>query len=176
LHRTLPAAQRRRPRLFSSYGNSRRCLLEHTPSSLRNIPNAARTIPNRSSKISHNHNYNQTNPKNQPKTQTQPKTQPGKNKCTQKTHNNNQTRNRTKNQNTTKQLAPQQPATPTQNKKNKKSEQNALEAYAQITRTKMIELTAKLSLEAAEISQSTSRDMANSIVLATARYHATPKL
>ena len=54
-------------------------------------------------------------------------------------------------------------------KLNKKGEQNALEAYAQITRTKIIELTAKLSLEAAEISQSTSLGMADSIVLATAR-------
>ena len=53
--------------------------------------------------------------------------------------------------------------------KNTKGEQNALEAYAQITRTKIIELTAKLSLEAAEISQSTSLGMADSIVLATAR-------
>ena len=53
--------------------------------------------------------------------------------------------------------------------KNKKGEQNALEAYAQITRTKIIELTAKISLEAAEISQSTTLSMANSIVLATAR-------
>ncbi len=55
--------------------------------------------------------------------------------------------------------------------KNKKGEQNALEAYAQITRTKIIELTAKLSLEAAEISQSTGLGMADSIVLATARSH-----
>jgi len=52
---------------------------------------------------------------------------------------------------------------------NKKGEQNALEAYAQITRTKIVDLTAKLSLEAAEISQSTSLGMADSIVLATAR-------
>jgi predicted nucleic acid-binding protein len=55
--------------------------------------------------------------------------------------------------------------------KNKKGEQNALEAYAQITRTKIIELTAKLSLEAAETNQSTGLGMADSIVLATARAH-----
>jgi predicted nucleic acid-binding protein len=54
-------------------------------------------------------------------------------------------------------------------KLNKKGEQTALEAYAQITRTKIVDLTAKLSLEAAEISQSTSLGMADSIVLATAR-------
>lgn len=53
--------------------------------------------------------------------------------------------------------------------KNKKGEQNALEAYAQITRTIIVDLTAKLSLEAAEISQSSSLGMADSIVLATAR-------
>jgi predicted nucleic acid-binding protein len=48
-------------------------------------------------------------------------------------------------------------------------EQSALEAYSQLTRTKIIELTSKIALEAAEISLSTGLGMADSIVLATAR-------
>ncbi len=48
-------------------------------------------------------------------------------------------------------------------------EQNALEAYSQLTRTKIIELTSQIALEAAEISLSTNLGMADSIVLATAR-------
>ena len=48
-------------------------------------------------------------------------------------------------------------------------ELNALEAYSQLTRTKIIELTSQIALEAAEISLSTGLGMADSIVLATAR-------
>ena len=48
-------------------------------------------------------------------------------------------------------------------------EQSALEAYSQLTRTKIIELTSKIALEAAEISLSTGLGMADSIVLTTAR-------
>ena len=48
-------------------------------------------------------------------------------------------------------------------------EQSALEAYSQITRTKIIELTSQIALEAAEISLSSNLGMADSIVLATAK-------
>ncbi len=48
-------------------------------------------------------------------------------------------------------------------------EQSALEAYSQITRTKIVELTSQTAMEAAEISLSTKLGMADSIVLATAR-------
>ena len=48
-------------------------------------------------------------------------------------------------------------------------EQSALEAYSQITRTKIIELTSQIALEAAEISLSATLGMADSIVLATAK-------
>jgi predicted nucleic acid-binding protein len=53
--------------------------------------------------------------------------------------------------------------------KNTKGEQNALEAYAQISRTKIIELTNSLSLEAADISLTTNLGMADSIIIATAK-------
>lgn len=53
--------------------------------------------------------------------------------------------------------------------KNARSEQNALEAYAQLARTRIIDLTPKLSVEAAEVSLSTNLPMADSIILATAR-------
>ncbi|MCJ7560404.1 PIN domain-containing protein [Candidatus Bathyarchaeota archaeon] len=55
--------------------------------------------------------------------------------------------------------------------KNTKGEQNALEAYAQITRTKIIELTNSLSLEATDISLTTNLGIANSIIIATAKTH-----
>jgi predicted nucleic acid-binding protein len=50
-----------------------------------------------------------------------------------------------------------------------KDEQKALEAYAQISRTKIIELTGSLSLEAADISLTANLGMADSIILATAK-------
>jgi len=48
-------------------------------------------------------------------------------------------------------------------------EQSALEAYSQLTRTKIVELTSEIALEAAEISLAANLGMADSIVLATAR-------
>lgn len=51
-------------------------------------------------------------------------------------------------------------------------EQSAMEAYAQITRTKLVELNSQIALEAAEISLSTNLGMADSIVLATARSYS----
>jgi predicted nucleic acid-binding protein len=48
-------------------------------------------------------------------------------------------------------------------------EQKALEAYAQISRTKIIELTGPISLEAADISLTTNLGMADSIIVATAK-------
>ncbi len=48
-------------------------------------------------------------------------------------------------------------------------EQSALEAYAQITRTKIVELTSQIALEAAEISLSKSLGMADSLIVATAK-------
>jgi len=53
--------------------------------------------------------------------------------------------------------------------KSTKDEQNALEAYAQISRTKIVELTSPLSLEAADISLTTNLGMADSIIIATAK-------
>ncbi len=50
-------------------------------------------------------------------------------------------------------------------------EQSALEAYAQITRTKVIELTSQIAIEAAEISLSTSLGMADSLIVATAKIY-----
>ena len=55
--------------------------------------------------------------------------------------------------------------------KSTKGEQNALEAYAQISRTEIIELTKSLSLEAADISLTTNLGMADSIIVATAKTH-----
>ena len=48
-------------------------------------------------------------------------------------------------------------------------EQSALEAYAQIDRTKIVELTSQIALEAAEISLSSNLGMADSMIVATAR-------
>jgi predicted nucleic acid-binding protein len=53
--------------------------------------------------------------------------------------------------------------------RNVQGEQSALEAYAQITRTRIVELTSEIALEAAEISLSTNLGMADSLVVATAR-------
>jgi toxin FitB len=48
-------------------------------------------------------------------------------------------------------------------------EQSALEAYAQIARTKIVELTSQIALEAAEISLTKNLGMADAVILATAR-------
>ncbi len=48
-------------------------------------------------------------------------------------------------------------------------EQSALEASAQINRTKIIELTSQIAIEAAEISLNASLGMADSLIVATAR-------
>jgi len=48
-------------------------------------------------------------------------------------------------------------------------EQKALEAYAQISRTKIIELTGPISLEAADISLTTNLGTVDSIIVATAK-------
>jgi predicted nucleic acid-binding protein len=53
--------------------------------------------------------------------------------------------------------------------KNTKGEQKALEAYAQISRTRIIELTSPLILEAADTSLTTNLGMADSIIAATAK-------
>jgi predicted nucleic acid-binding protein len=53
--------------------------------------------------------------------------------------------------------------------KTTRDEQKALEAYAQISQTKIIELTSPLSLEAADISLSANLGMADSIIVATAK-------
>jgi len=50
-----------------------------------------------------------------------------------------------------------------------RDEQKALEAYAQISQTKIIELTGPLSLEAADISLTANLGMADSIIVATAK-------
>jgi len=50
-----------------------------------------------------------------------------------------------------------------------KGEEKALEAYAQISRTRIIELTESLSLEAADISLKIGIGMADSIIVATAK-------
>jgi len=48
-------------------------------------------------------------------------------------------------------------------------EEKALEAYAEISRTRIVELTETLSLEAADVSLRMGLGMADSIVVATAR-------
>jgi len=50
-----------------------------------------------------------------------------------------------------------------------KGEGKALEAYAQISRTKIVELTPHISLEAADISLKLGLGMADSIIVATAK-------
>ena len=55
------------------------------------------------------------------------------------------------------------------NIKTARDEQKALEAYAQISQTKIIELTGSLSLEAADISLTANLGMADSIIVATAK-------
>ena len=53
--------------------------------------------------------------------------------------------------------------------KSVKGEQKALEAYAQMSRTKIVELTSSISLDAADISIALNLGMADSIILATAK-------
>jgi predicted nucleic acid-binding protein len=48
-------------------------------------------------------------------------------------------------------------------------EEKALEAYAQISRTKIVELNESLSLEAADVSLKMNLGMADSIIVATAK-------
>lgn len=53
--------------------------------------------------------------------------------------------------------------------KSVKGEQKALEAYAQMSRTKIVELTSSLSLKAADTSITLDLGMVDSIVVATAK-------
>jgi len=48
-------------------------------------------------------------------------------------------------------------------------EEKALEAYAQMSRTKIVDLTGSLCLEAADISMNLNLGMADSIIVATAK-------
>ena len=48
-------------------------------------------------------------------------------------------------------------------------EQSALEASAQLNRTKIIELTSQIAIEAAEISLNQNLGMSDSLIVATAR-------
>jgi len=52
-----------------------------------------------------------------------------------------------------------------------RGEEKALEAYAQMSRTKIVDLTSSLSVEAADISLNLSLGMADSIIVATAKAH-----
>jgi len=57
--------------------------------------------------------------------------------------------------------------------KSVKGEEKALEAYAQMSRAKVIDLTSSISLKAADISITLDLGMADSIIVATAAaYHA----
>ena len=53
--------------------------------------------------------------------------------------------------------------------KSLKGEQNALEAFAQISRTKIVELTSAISLRAADVSITLKLGTADAIILATAQ-------
>ncbi len=53
--------------------------------------------------------------------------------------------------------------------KNLQGEQNALEAFAQISRTKIVELTSAISLRAVDISIALKLGTADAIILATAQ-------
>jgi len=55
--------------------------------------------------------------------------------------------------------------------KSVRGEEKALEAYAQMSRTKIVELTSSLSVEAADIGLNLKLGMADSIILATAKAH-----
>ena len=50
-----------------------------------------------------------------------------------------------------------------------KGEEKALEAYAQMSQTRIVDLTSSLCLEAADISMSLNLGMADSIIVATAK-------
>ncbi len=56
--------------------------------------------------------------------------------------------------------------------KSMKGKQKALEAYAQMSRTKIVELTSSLSLKAADISITLDLGMADSIVVATTKAYS----
>jgi len=53
--------------------------------------------------------------------------------------------------------------------KKMKGEEKALEAYAQISRTRIVELTESLSLQAADMSLKMGLGMADSVIVATAK-------
>jgi predicted nucleic acid-binding protein len=53
--------------------------------------------------------------------------------------------------------------------KSVKGEEKALEAYAQMSRTRIVDLTSSLCLEAADISMGFNLGMADSIIVATAK-------
>jgi len=53
--------------------------------------------------------------------------------------------------------------------KSVRGEEKALEAYAQMSRTKIVDLTSSLCLEAADISMNLNLGMADSIIVATAK-------
>ena len=53
--------------------------------------------------------------------------------------------------------------------KSVKGEEKALEAYAQMTRTKIVDLTSSLGVVAADISMSLKLGMADSVIVATAK-------
>ena len=53
--------------------------------------------------------------------------------------------------------------------KSVKGEEKALEAYAQMSRTKIVDLTSSICLEAADISMNLNLAMADSIIVATAK-------
>jgi predicted nucleic acid-binding protein len=55
--------------------------------------------------------------------------------------------------------------------KSVKGEEKALDAYAQMSRTKIVDLTSSLCLEAADISMNSELGMADSIIVATAKAH-----
>jgi len=56
--------------------------------------------------------------------------------------------------------------------KSMKGEQKALEAYAQMSRTKIVELTSSIALKAADISITLDLGMADSILVATAKAYS----
>jgi len=56
--------------------------------------------------------------------------------------------------------------------KSVKGEEKALEAYAQMSRTKIVDLTSSLCLEAADISMNLKLGMADSIIVATAKAYS----
>jgi predicted nucleic acid-binding protein len=60
--------------------------------------------------------------------------------------------------------------------KNLQGERNALEAFAQISRTRIVELTSAISLRAADISIALKLGTTDAIILATAQENATQRL